>query len=110
MSTKTTFKRVALVTVAALGFGLLSSVTPASAVATGLVASVGPNGATSLTVVGGETSTTGALIRLDVTNNDTATTGGLGLNETIGSQNNTKTQIEDRRKKKEEQEGKRRDM
>ena len=31
MSTKTTFKRVALVTVAALGFGLLSPVAPASA-------------------------------------------------------------------------------
>jgi len=35
MSTKTTFKRVALVTVAALGFGVLTSVAPASAVATG---------------------------------------------------------------------------
>jgi len=32
MSTKTTFKRIALVTVAALGFGVLSSVAPASAV------------------------------------------------------------------------------
>jgi len=32
MSTKTTFKRVALVTVAALGFGVLSSVSPANAV------------------------------------------------------------------------------
>jgi hypothetical protein len=85
MSTKTTFKRVALVTVAALGFGLLSSVTPASAVATGLVASVGPNGQTSLTVVGGDSGTAGALIRLDVTNNDTTTItgGGLGVNETI---------------------------
>jgi hypothetical protein len=31
MSTKTTFKRIALVTVAALGFGLLSSVSPARA-------------------------------------------------------------------------------
>jgi len=31
MSTKTTFKRIALVTVAALGFGVLSSVAPASA-------------------------------------------------------------------------------
>jgi hypothetical protein len=31
MSTKTTFKRIALVTVAALGFGLLTSVSPASA-------------------------------------------------------------------------------
>jgi hypothetical protein len=82
MSTKTTFKRVALVTVAALGFGLLSSVTPASAVATGLVASVGPNGQTSVTVVGGTNATTGALIRLDVTNNDTATPG-LGAGESI---------------------------
>jgi hypothetical protein len=85
MSTKTTFKRVALVTVAALGFGLLSSVTPASAVATGLAASVGPNGQTSLTVVGGDSGTAGALIRLDVTNSDTTTIsgGGLGVNETI---------------------------
>ncbi len=33
MSTKTTFKRIALVTVAALGFGLLTSVAPSSAVA-----------------------------------------------------------------------------
>jgi hypothetical protein len=31
MSTKTTFKRIALVTVAALGFGVLTSVAPASA-------------------------------------------------------------------------------
>jgi hypothetical protein len=31
MSTKTTFKRVALVAVASLGFGVLSSVAPASA-------------------------------------------------------------------------------
>ena len=33
MSTKTTFKRIALVAVASLGFGVLSSVTPASAAA-----------------------------------------------------------------------------
>jgi trimeric autotransporter adhesin len=84
MSTKTTFKRVALVTVAALGFGLLSSVTPASAVATGLVAAVGPNGQTSLTVVGGDSTTATALIRLDVTASETVTTGGgLGVSETI---------------------------
>ena len=31
MSTKTTFKRVALVAVAALGFGVLTSVSPANA-------------------------------------------------------------------------------
>ena len=36
MSTKTTFKRIALVTVAALGFGVLTSVAPASAVVTNL--------------------------------------------------------------------------
>jgi hypothetical protein len=34
MSTKTTFKRIALVTVAALGFGVLTSVAPATALAT----------------------------------------------------------------------------
>ena len=33
MSTKTTIKRVALVTVAALGFGVLTSVAPANAAA-----------------------------------------------------------------------------
>ena len=36
MSTKTTFKRVALVAVAALGFGVLTSVAPASAAQTAL--------------------------------------------------------------------------
>jgi hypothetical protein len=36
MSTKTTFKRIALVTVAALGFGTMASVSPASAAATTL--------------------------------------------------------------------------
>ena len=40
MSTKTTFKRVALVAVASLGFGVLSSVTPASAAT--LTGSVSP--------------------------------------------------------------------
>jgi hypothetical protein len=86
MSTKTTFKRIALVTVAALGFGVLTTVVPAqAAVATTLTAAVGPNGATSLTVVGGDINTTGALIRLDVTNDETVTPsgGGLGSNDTI---------------------------
>jgi len=62
MSTKTTFKRVALVTVAALGFGLLSSVAPASAVAGGASVST-----SSLTVVGGTTGTNGSgLFYVDV--------------------------------------------
>ena len=42
MSTKTTFKRIALVTVAALGFGVLTSVAPASA--------TGATAATAITV------------------------------------------------------------
>jgi hypothetical protein len=44
MSTKTTFKRIALVVVAALGFGVLTSVAPASAV----------NGATAASIVVGD--------------------------------------------------------
>jgi len=88
MSTKTTFKRIALVTVAALGFSVLSTVVPAqAAVATTLGAAVGPNGATSLTVVGSsDTTAVGALIRLDVTADETSTnsgTGGLASGDTI---------------------------
>jgi trimeric autotransporter adhesin len=83
MSTKTTFKRIALVTVAALGFGVLTSVAPATAqVSQSIAAFVGPNGATSLTVVGGDTTTAGALVRIDVTSNET-TVPGLALNETV---------------------------
>jgi len=80
MSTKTTFKRIALVAVAALGLGMLSVATPANAAVTqSLVASVGPNGETSLTVVGTSPS---ALVRLDVTSNDSSAVG-LQANESI---------------------------
>jgi len=86
MSTKTAFKRIALGTIAALGFGLLTAVTPANAIeSTTLNASVGPAGQTSLTVVGGTDTTTAALVRLDVTV-DSATSGGnrgLQCGETI---------------------------
>jgi hypothetical protein len=81
MSTKTTLKRIALVAVSALSFGLLTvvSVTPASAVATTLAATVGPNGETSLTIVG-DTATGGAVVKIDVTTNDTnSTTAAIGL-------------------------------
>ena len=47
MSTKTTFKRVALVAVAAMGFGVLTSVSPANAAAT---ASFTVNTGSSVTV------------------------------------------------------------
>jgi len=80
MSTKTTIKRIALVAVAGLGLGMLSAVAPANAaVSQSLVASVGPNGETSLTVVGSSPS---ALVRLDVTSNDSSTIG-LQANESI---------------------------
>jgi len=87
MSTKTTLKRVALVAVSALGMGLLSvvSVSPASAVVTSLAATVGPNGETSLTVVG-DTATAGAVVKIDVTTNDTnSATAAIGLsaNESV---------------------------
>jgi len=72
MSTKTTFKRVALVTVAALGFGVLTSVAPASAATiapTGITAgSVGP------TRVGMPTTVTFAVVHpVAATANDTFT-------------------------------------
>jgi len=62
MSTKTTFKRIALVAVAALGFGVLTSVAPATA---------GPNvmsvPITSFTVVGGHDATKYAYIPVSLT-------------------------------------------
>jgi trimeric autotransporter adhesin len=53
MSTKTTFKRVALVAVASLGFGVLTSVAPASAAVTALTA-----GTSSPSRIGVESLTT----------------------------------------------------
>jgi trimeric autotransporter adhesin len=50
MSTKTTFKRVALVAVASMGFGVLTSIAPASATSTGFTLSK-----SSITVVGANT-------------------------------------------------------
>jgi hypothetical protein len=82
MSTKTTFKRVALVAVAALGFGVLSSVTPASA---GVAASFSLN-TSSITVVGGSaTDTPSALVRIKVTGDTTGVqnVGSLSAGETI---------------------------
>jgi len=68
MSTKTTLKRIAFVAVSALGIGLTSAVVPANAIAaTSMAVAVGPTGATSLTVVGADSTTTAALVRIDVT-------------------------------------------
>jgi len=79
MSTKTTFKRIALVTVAALGFGVLTSVAPANAVA---AASMSFD-TTSVTVVGTGASGT-ALFKITV-KDDASTAAGrtLSSDETI---------------------------
>ena len=76
MSTKTTLKRIALVAVSALGFGLMTSVAPASAA----VASGFSLTNSSITVVG--TGTTGAVVGITVTNTTTALTG-LSAGETL---------------------------
>jgi len=55
MSTKTTFKRVALVAVAALGFGVLTSVAPATAATTATALAAGTSAPARVGVVGGVT-------------------------------------------------------
>jgi trimeric autotransporter adhesin len=67
MSTKTTFKRIALVAVAALGFGTLS-VVPSSASTTALSLSLS---STSITVVGGSAGSADALVAVTVTSDST---------------------------------------
>ena len=74
MSTKTTFKRIALVAVAALSLGVLSSVAPASATAVSMTLDN-----SSITVVSSSaTESPVAVFGITVTNTDT-TTGGAGL-------------------------------
>jgi hypothetical protein len=89
MSSKATLRRIVLVELSALSFGFLTvmSGTPTSAVATTLAATVGPNGETSLTLVG-DTATAGVVVKMVVTCNDTSTkTDAIGLSarETINA-------------------------
>ena len=65
MSTKTTFKRIALVAVAAMGFGTMTSVTPASAADSGFSV-----GYTSLTVVGAAGTGFYGYIPVNITDSD----------------------------------------
>ena len=61
MSTKTTFKRIALVAVAALGFGVLTSVSPATAVGANdniTAISAGTSAPARVSVLGGKTTIT----------------------------------------------------
>ena len=77
MSTKTTFKRVALVAVAALGLGVLTSVAPANAAAGTFTIDT-----SSVTVVGTNASGT-ALFKITVGDNVDGTGTGLAADETI---------------------------
>jgi len=80
MSTKTTFKRVALVVVAALGFGTLTSVAPASAYAASM--STIP----SLTVVGSNWGYIPVTLTADGTTGNAALTTGESLTATVIAQ------------------------
>jgi len=70
MSTKTTFKRVALVAVAALGLGVLSSVAPANARTSGVVVSLG-TATSNAAVVGVSTTITMPITLTTLTASDT---------------------------------------
>jgi len=85
MSTKTTFKRVALVAVAALGFGVLTSVSPANAGASTSSFSVNTS---SVTVVTNGTNanevTLGAIFKISLRNVETTAAGhALQSGETL---------------------------
>ena len=81
MSTKTTFKRIALVAVAALGLGLMTSVAPANATT---AASSFSLDTTSVTVVGNTTASGTALFKITVKNSATTpTNAALAAGDTI---------------------------
>jgi hypothetical protein len=73
MSTKTTFKRVALVAVASLGFGVLTSVAPASAAQVTLVPTAVTAGTSAPARVGASSSTTITLTHQSLATADTGT-------------------------------------
>ena len=87
MSTKTTFKRVALVAVAALGFGVLTSVAPASAdtgytnagtnVSTGITATVSSKALRAGKASAISVTFTGPAVTLYANETGTVTTGGF---------------------------------
>ena len=72
MSTKTNFKRIALVAVAALGMGVLNSVPSQAAVAAANLTVTATNGTASLTASDSSTGGTVAITWLGSANTDTA--------------------------------------
>ena len=88
MSTKTTFKRIALVAVASLGFGVLTSVAPASAaevaaasVSAGTFTTTNPSGRTGVAYTGTVVWT----VATGNTDNDTVNTAVAVVNAPAGS-------------------------
>jgi len=78
MSKKTNFKRIALVTVAALGFGVLTSVAPANAANEGEIATSVASGSVGVLA--------SSLVATNTTNTATVlTTGKLGITSTGGA-------------------------
>jgi trimeric autotransporter adhesin len=78
MSTKTTFKRIALVTVAALGFGVMSTVAPASAaVAMDTLTVTDGTGSVGDTVTATSATATLSFIASDATNDSMTITASL---------------------------------
>jgi hypothetical protein len=87
MSTKTTFKRIALVAVASLGFGVLTSVAPATATDTSLTVSTFTSSLslshTSATVVGATAANTSSAIFQMTAIGNNGQSSALFTNETI---------------------------
>jgi hypothetical protein len=67
MSTKTTFKRIALVTVAALGFGTMAAISPASATAVDITHAVISQGSSTNDNDAANPFATGSAITMDLT-------------------------------------------
>ncbi len=78
MSTQTTFKRIALVTVAALGFGVMSTVAPASAaVAMDTLTVTDGTGTVGDTVTATSAAATISFLASDVTSDSVTVTAAL---------------------------------
>jgi hypothetical protein len=82
MSTKTTFKRIALVTVAALGFGVLTAVAPATAANGSNAGSISTDVSSVTVVTAGATDSRTGVVRISLLDTDGAA-DSLASTETI---------------------------
>jgi len=86
MSTKTTFKRVALVAVAALGLGVMTSVAPANARTAAVAVTLGTPAA-NVSVVGQATTITAPITLTTLAANDTFVVSAVLQAKPVGSTN-----------------------